>query len=109
VIAQNRPSAISQTQLNCQVVSLYKRRDLFIYRYRRFSDIRLVMAPEETSHSSAGIGQLHLSTLRSRLDAARVYENGQPYSPTDYLKWSPAGAIENELVFVVGIQDRLDA
>src|SRR5262249_59572746 len=41
---------------------------------------------------------------RYDLDVAffRVYENQKPVKPEHYLKWSPAGAKDGELIFVSG-------
>jgi hypothetical protein len=87
----------------CSVVTLFSGGRYDLYRYRKFTDMRLVFAPE---YALAFFGRERdsLTYLRYGLDIAflRAYENGKPAGTPEYLKWSAAGAKEGELVFAVG-------
>jgi hypothetical protein len=102
-IAQLERESQEQTGFRSQVVTLYQGAEYHLYRFKRLTDIRLVFAPEEQIAFFGGDAD-NFEYPRFDLDITffRAYENGRPLRPEHFLKWSLAGAAENELVFVSG-------
>jgi hypothetical protein len=87
----------------CDVVKLYAGARYHIYQYKKYTDVRLVFAPEMDIAAFGGDPD-NFTFPRYCLDFAffRAYENGQPAKVKDYLKWSRTGAKEGELMLVTG-------
>lgn len=102
VVALEKKS-FEQTGLRSDVVTLYQGAAYHLYRYKRFTDVRLVFAPEQQIAFFGGDPD-NFEYPRFNLDIClfRVYEDGRPARIGHFLKWSPAGAAEGELVFVSG-------
>jgi hypothetical protein len=92
-----------KTGLKSEVVDLYRGGEYWLYRYKKYTDVRLVMAPERQVAFYGGDSD-NFTFPRHDLDVAffRVYENGRPVRAEHYLKWNTRGADEDELVFVSG-------
>jgi hypothetical protein len=90
-------------RLKCQSVSLYDGGQYFLYRYKRYEDVRLVFAPEADIAAFGGDPD-NFQFPRWSLDFAmlRAYENGKPAKTPDYLRIDFSGPQANELVFVSG-------
>jgi len=87
----------------CEVVSLYQGGEYDLYRYRRYTDLRLVFAPE-ARFARFGGDQDNFDYPRFALDAAllRVYENGRVLHPPRHLRLSQRGAAAGDLLFLAG-------
>src|SRR5437660_5292534 len=91
------------TGLRSDVITLYQGGQYNLYRYKKYTDVRLVFAPEFQAAFFGGDPD-NFNFPRYNIDMAlvRVYEDGQPIKPENYLKWSTKGTKEGELVFVAG-------
>ena len=103
VIADIERESLQKTGLRSDVVTLYQGGEYWLYRYRKYTDVRLVFAPEEQAAFFGGDPD-NFTYPRHDIDMAlfRVYDNGKPIDSKDYLKWNPQGAKDEELVFVAG-------
>ncbi len=97
------------TGMKTEVVTLYQGGRYHLYRYRRYTDVRLVMAPEKGIAFFGGDPD-NFEYPRFDLDMCffRIYENGAPLRPEHYLKWSRQGAVDQDLVFVAGHPGRTE-
>ncbi|MCY7339742.1 MAG: S46 family peptidase [Sphingomonas bacterium] len=87
----------------CQVVSLYGGGQYKLYTYRKYSDVRLVWAPEAAAQTFGGDPD-NYNFPRYALDASfvRAYENGKPVVTPHHLNWTARDPKKGELIFVVG-------
>ena len=92
-----------KTGLRSDVVTLYQGGSYQLYRFKRYTDVRLVFAPEQQAAFYGGDPD-NFEYPRFDLDICifRAYENGQPAHPENFLKWSANGTAEGELTFVSG-------
>jgi Peptidase S46 len=91
------------TGLRCDVITLYSGGMYNLYKYKKYTDVRLVFVPEFEAAFFGGDPD-NFEYPRYDLDIAffRIYENGQPVHLKNWLKWSTAGVKNNELIFVSG-------
>jgi Peptidase S46 len=90
-------------KLECQSVRLYQGGQYFLYKYKRYSDLRLVFAPEADIASFGGDPD-NFQFPRWSLDFSilRAYEDNKPAHTPNYLQIDFAGPNANQLVFVSG-------
>ncbi len=88
---------------HCEVISMYHGGQYKLYRFRRWTEARLVFVPEADAASFGGDPD-NFTYPRHDMDMSflRVYENGQPAHIDQYYRWSANGSKEGDLVFVVG-------
>lgn len=108
-ISRITKASTDQSGLRSDVVELYQGGEYWLYRYKKYTDMRLVMAPEIQAAFYGGDPD-NFTYPRYALDFAffRVYENGKPAKIEHWLKWSKDGAADGELVFVTGHPGRTD-
>ncbi len=102
-IARIEKESLDSTGLRSDVVNLYGGGEYWLYRYKKYTDVRLVFAPEQQAAFFGGDPD-NFTYPRYDLDAAlfRAYENGRPVESKDFLKLNPRGAQTGDLVFVSG-------
>jgi hypothetical protein len=109
VINEIEKESRDKTGLRSNVITLYNGGQYQLYRYKRYTDVRLVFAPQKSIAFFGGDPD-NFEYPRYDLDICffRVYENNQAVHVEHFLKWSEAGAAEGDLIFVSGNPGRTE-
>jgi len=102
-MSQIEKDCSTSTGLRCDVVTLYSGEVYNLYKYNKYTDVRLVFAPEFDIAFFGGDPD-NFTYPRYDLDITffRVYENDKPAHLDNYLQWSRTGVNDGDLIFVSG-------
>ncbi|HEY9284911.1 MAG TPA: S46 family peptidase [Pyrinomonadaceae bacterium] len=102
-VAAIEKESTQKTGFKSQVVTLYQGGRYNLYRYKRYTDVRLVFAPEFQAAFFGGDPD-NFEFPRFNIDMAlvRAYEGDKPARVENYFRWSKQGAKDGDLVFVTG-------
>ena len=102
-MSQVEKACTTATGLRCDVVTFYSGQVYNLYKYKKYTDVRLVFAPEFDAAFFGGDPD-NFTYPRYDLDITffRVYEGGKPAHLDHYLQWSRSGVKDGELIFVPG-------
>jgi hypothetical protein len=102
-LGEIRKGEEAKTGLTCEPVTLYQGGEYWIYRYKKFKDVRLAAAPELQVAAFGGDPD-NYTYPRHNLDFSlfRVYENDKPYHPEAILPFAEKGIAMGELTFISG-------
>ncbi len=103
VTSEIEKESLDSTGFRSDVVTLFGGARFHLYRYKKYTDVRLVWAPEAGIAFFGGDAD-NFEYPRYCLDVCifRVYEDGKPAAIEHFLKMSDNGAADGELVFVSG-------
>jgi hypothetical protein len=96
--------ALKAGPFKCETVDLYQGGQYWLYKYHRYSDVRLVFAPERSIAAFGGDPD-NFQFPRWCLDMSvlRAYgPDGKPAATPNFLSINPAGPNAGQLVFVSG-------
>lgn len=103
VMGQIEKESLDKTGLRSDVVTLYNGGLYHLYRYKKYTDVRLVFAPEKAVASFGGdVDNFEYPRMNLDVSFFRAYENGAPAKTPHFLKWSETGPAGGDLVFVTG-------
>ncbi|MGI9105977.1 MAG: S46 family peptidase [Pyrinomonadaceae bacterium] len=92
-----------KTGLRSDVVTLYQGGKYNLYRYKKYTDVRLVFAPEfQAAFFGGDPDNFEYPRFNVDMGLVRAYENDRPARVENYLKFSKTGTKEGDLVFVTG-------
>lgn len=95
--------SLDRTGLRSDVVTLYQGGAYHLYRYKKYTDVRLVMAPEEKIAAFGGdVDNFEFPRFGLDVSFFRAYEDGKPAQVKHWFKFSAEGAKAGDLVFVTG-------
>jgi hypothetical protein len=102
-MSQVEKDCSTTTGLRCDVVIFYSGQVYNLYKYKKYTDVRLVFAPEFDIAFFGGDPD-NFTYPRYDLDITffRVYENDKPAHLDHYLQWSRTGVKDGDLIFVSG-------
>lgn len=102
-MASIEKESTEKSGLRSDVVTLYQGGKYALYTYKKYTDIRLVFAPEFDIAFFGGDPD-NFEFPRYDLDVCffRAYEDDKPAKIEHYLKWSADGSKEGDLIFVAG-------
>jgi hypothetical protein len=102
-IAAIEKESTEKTGLRSDVVTLFQGGKYNLYRYKKYTDVRLVFAPEfQAAFFGGDPDNFEFPRFNVDMGLVRAYENGQPARPDSYLRFSKEGTKEGDLVFVTG-------
>lgn len=103
VTSQIEKDSLDKTGLRSDVVTLYNGGLYHLYRYKKYTDVRLVFAPEKAIASFGGdVDNFEYPRMNLDVSFFRAYENGAPAKTPHFFKWSETGPAAGDLVFVTG-------
>jgi Peptidase S46 len=102
-MSQIEKDCATSTGLRCDAVTFYSGQVYNLYKYKKYTDVRLVFAPEFDAAFFGGDPD-NFTYPRYDLDITffRVYEDGHPAHLENYLRWSRTGVKDGDLIFVSG-------
>jgi hypothetical protein len=102
-MSQIEKDCSTSTGFRCDVITFYSGEVYHLYKYKKYTDVRLVFAPEFDIAFFGGDPD-NFTYPRYDLDITffRVYENDKPAHTDQYLRWSKEGVKQNDLIFVSG-------
>ncbi len=102
-IAAVEHEATDRLHVKGEVVALYQGALFHLYRYKRYTDVRLVFAPEfDIAFFGGDLDNFTFPRYCLDLTMFRIYENGRPARTTDHLRWATSGIESGDLVFAAG-------
>lgn len=108
-MADVEKASLAATGFRSDVVTLYQGAQYHLYRYKRYTDVRLVFAPEQQAGYFGGdVDNFEFPRFVLDVSFFRAYENDKPAKVEHWLKWSQQGVSADELVFVTGHPGRTE-